>query len=162
MTLIVSLHSSRGRSARCGHRCGPALGQRRRPSISASFIRGCRQGSAHGATRGIPPATSSPRGEGKMIVNANKRENIMQVTRRTLTFGTVAALAAPAIVIPGRSAHAAEFNFKIGIVMPKDHITFRYSTRPPPKWPRVERPHSAADLPVGPIGRQPRMLHGGS
>jgi len=46
----------------------------------------------------------------------------MQVTRRTLTFGTVAALAAPAIVIPGRSAHAAEFTFKIGMVQPKDHI----------------------------------------
>jgi tripartite ATP-independent transporter DctP family solute receptor len=51
-----------------------------------------------------------------------QRENIMQVTRRTLTFGTVAALAAPAIIIPGRSAHAAEFTFKLGLVQPKDHI----------------------------------------
>ena len=57
-----------------------------------------------------------------MKVNTNQRENVMKVTRRTLTFGTVAALAAPAIVIPGRSAHAAEFNFKIGMVQPKDHI----------------------------------------
>jgi tripartite ATP-independent transporter DctP family solute receptor len=46
----------------------------------------------------------------------------MKVTRRTVTFGVAAALAAPAIAIPGRAAHAAEFNFKIGMVQPKDHI----------------------------------------
>ena len=57
-----------------------------------------------------------------MNVNVKQRENVMQVTRRTLTFGTVAALATPAIVIPGRSAHAAEFSFKLGLVQPKDHI----------------------------------------
>ncbi len=49
----------------------------------------------------------------------------MQVTRRTLTFGTVAALAAPAIVIPGRAARAAQFDFKIGMSMPKDHMAVR-------------------------------------
>jgi tripartite ATP-independent transporter DctP family solute receptor len=49
----------------------------------------------------------------------------MQLTRRKLTFGSVAALAAPAIVIPGRAAHAAEFDFKIGMSMPKDHMAVR-------------------------------------
>ncbi len=57
-----------------------------------------------------------------MKVNANQRETVMQVTRRTLTLGTLAALSAPAIIIPGRSAHAAEFSFKLGLVQPKDHI----------------------------------------
>ncbi len=53
------------------------------------------------------------------------RENVMQLTRRKLAFGTVAAMAAPAIVIPGRSAYAAEFDFKIGMSMPKDHMAVR-------------------------------------
>ncbi len=46
----------------------------------------------------------------------------MQITRRKITFGTVAALAAPAILVPGRPAHAAEYNLKIGMSMPKSHI----------------------------------------
>lgn len=57
-----------------------------------------------------------------MKVIANQRENVMQVTRRTLTFGTVAALAAPAVIIPGRSAYAAEYSLKIGMSMPKSHM----------------------------------------
>ncbi len=46
----------------------------------------------------------------------------MQVTRRTLAFGTAAALAAPALILSGRGAQAAQYNFKIGMVQPKDHI----------------------------------------
>ncbi len=53
---------------------------------------------------------------------ANSGENVMHVTRRRFTVGTVAALATPALIIPGRSAQAAQYNFKIGMVQPKDHI----------------------------------------
>jgi TRAP-type C4-dicarboxylate transport system substrate-binding protein len=58
-------------------------------------------------------------------MNTNTGEDVIRVTRRSLTLGTVAALAAPAIAIPGRAAHAAEFNFKIGMSMPKDHMAVR-------------------------------------
>jgi tripartite ATP-independent transporter DctP family solute receptor len=49
----------------------------------------------------------------------------MLVSRRKFTFGTVAALAAPAVIIPGRSAYAAEYSLKIGMSMPKDHMAVR-------------------------------------
>ena len=49
----------------------------------------------------------------------------MLVSRRKFTFGTMAALAAPAVIIPGRSAYAAEHSLKIGMSMPKDHMAVR-------------------------------------